>query len=99
MPSIQISLLMDNTLTTLTQIPYDAIPMYTANPALILVTLDYVMDMLKISVPQGAESKARLIISDITISLENLHCNSWATRANIERNIISILYPSRRSKC
>ncbi len=98
MPSIQISLLMDNTLTTLTLIPYDAIPMYTANPELIMVTIDYVIDTLRATVPQGHEQTARLTIGHLTITLDMLYANSWATRANIERHIISTLYPSRRPK-
>lgn len=96
MPSIQIALLMDNSITTLSLMPFDVIPMYTSNPTLILATIEYVVDNLKKVVPQGDESKVRLIISDIMISLENLHCNRWVTKANVERHIISALYPSRR---
>lgn len=98
MPNLKISLLMDNAITPITLIPNDCIPMYTANPELLLVTIDFVMDTLKNLVPQGQDCNAQLIITDLMIPLDMLHCNSWATRANIELNVISILYPSRRRK-
>lgn len=98
MPQLIISLLLDSTVTPIIQIPVECVHMYTANPALILVTVEHIVDTLKNIVPQGREQNSLLILADKSIPLDLLYRNSYAFKVSLERQVVSMLYTSGGKK-